>query len=104
MNTSGLKYNPGLLRDEELLRTFVVRISDFEWMLEVIKANTHLQANQHILVVGARGSGKTTLVTRVAYEVRNNPSISGSWYPVVFSEESYAVNSPGEFWLEVIAQ
>ncbi|MGA8431475.1 MAG: hypothetical protein WB729_16750 [Candidatus Sulfotelmatobacter sp.] len=104
MNSSVLKYNPGFMRDEELLKNFVVRVRDLEWMLGIISANTRLEANQHILVVGARGSGKTTLVGRVGYEVRTSPDISRFWHPVMFSEETYAVSSPGEFWLEALFQ
>jgi len=104
MSTALLKYNPGLLRDEELIRSFVVRFRDFEWVLEVISSNTTLQANQHVLVVGPRGSGKTTLVRRVAMEVKSNPDLSRAWHPIIFSEETYSVSSPGEFWLEAILQ
>ena len=104
MSTALLKYNPGLVRDDELVRSFVVRIRDFEWILEIISSNTSLRANQHILIVGPRGSGKTTLVRRVAAELKSDPALSRSWYPIVFSEETYAVSSPGEFWLEAVLQ
>lgn len=104
MSTAVLKYNPGLMRVEELVRSFVVRHRDFEWVLEVIASNTTLEANQHVLVVGPRGSGKTTLVWRVAAEVKAKPDLNCSWHPIVFSEETYSVSSPGEFWLEVIFQ
>jgi ABC-type Mn2+/Zn2+ transport system ATPase subunit len=71
MNSALLKYNPGLTRDDDLVRAFVVRLRDFEWVLEVISSNTTLQANQQVLVVGPRGAGKTTLVRRVAAEVKS---------------------------------
>src|SRR5262249_42619255 len=104
MSTGVLKYNPGLMRGEDLIRSFVVRLRDFAWVLEVISSNTTAPANQHVLVVGPRGSGKTTLIWRVAAEVRSRPDLSSAWHPLVFSEETYSVNSPGEFWLETILQ
>jgi tetratricopeptide (TPR) repeat protein len=104
MSTALLKYNPGLTRDDKLISGFVVRLRDFEWLLDIISSNTALQANQHVLVVGPRGSGKTTLVRRTAAEVRTDASLSRSWHPVVFSEETYSVSSPGEFWLETLLQ
>jgi tetratricopeptide (TPR) repeat protein len=104
VSTALLKYNPGLTHYDELIKGFVVRLHDFEWLLEVISANTALQANQHVLVVGPRGSGKTTLVWRTAAEVRVDTNLSHSWHPIIFSEETYAVGSPGEFWLETLLQ
>jgi len=94
-----MKYNPAFLTDEELLASFVVRHTDFELILQVIRENV-IQANQHILVVGSRGIGKTTLVLRVVAEIKQNKGLNERWYPLVFSEESYAVSTPGEFWLE----
>ncbi len=96
-----LKYNPGVRGDAELIDGFVVRYHHLELILEVLRENTG-SSNQHLLVVGARGSGKTTLVRRVAAEIRRVPELGGSWYPIVFAEESYLISSPGEFWLETL--
>lgn len=104
MSTSLLKYNPGLVSDEELIRSFVVRLRDFEWLLDIVAANSSLQANQHVLVVGPRGAGKTTLVRRVELEIKTRPDLNQSWHPIMFSEETYSVGSPGEFWLEALSQ
>ena len=95
-----LKYNPGLRGDEELIRSFVVRQTELALILETIRENTG-SSNQHLLVVGPRGSGKTTLVRRVAAELRSEPDFKG-WYPLVFAEESYLVTSAGELWLEAL--
>jgi DNA-binding transcriptional ArsR family regulator len=54
------------------------------------------------LLVGARGTGKTMLVRRVAAEVRRSEPLNQHWYPLVFGEESYRILSAGEFWLEAI--
>lgn len=96
-----LKYNPGMLGEAELIESFVVRQRELEMLLETIQENTG-QSNQHILVIGQRGSGKTTLVRRVAAEIRSVSSLSELWYPVVFAEEPYLVSSAGELWLEAI--
>lgn len=102
MTTQPIKHNPSFLSQEELIQTFVVRHLDLELLMEVLRENTGL-ANQHILVVGPRGSGKTTLVLRAAAEVRQNKELSKLWLPIVFAEESYEVLSPGEFWLAAIS-
>lgn len=56
-------------------------------------------SNRHILIVGPRGVGKTTLVRRVVSELQTNPQLASQWYPIAFAEESYEVSSPGELWL-----
>ena len=101
MGLPQLKYNPGLRGDKELIDGFVVRHHHLELVLEVLRENTGA-SNQHVLIVGPRGSGKTTLVRRVAAEVRENADLAADWYPIVFAEESYLISSPGEFWLETL--
>ena len=96
-----LKYNPGVHGDQELVDGFAVRHHNLELILEVIRENTDA-SNQHLLIVGPRGSGKTTLVRRVAAEIRRDPDLEAVWYPIVFAEESYLISSPGEFWLETL--
>jgi len=101
MALAQLKYNPGIHGDEELIESFVVRHQALDLVLETLRENTG-NSNQHLLIVGPRGSGKTTLVRRVAAEVRRDPTLDALWYPLVFAEESYMVSSPGEFWLEAL--
>jgi tetratricopeptide (TPR) repeat protein len=96
-----MKYNPAFLTPEELFRSFVVRLADLELILETIRHNTG-PANQHILIIGPRGSGKTSLVLRTVAEVGRDAKLASKWYPIVFGEDSYEVCSAGEFWLEAL--
>ena len=100
-STPTIKYNPAFLTEEELIRAFVVRQNDLGLILEAIRESED-NSNQHILVVAPRGAGKTTLALRTAAEIRREKEYSNNWYPIIFSEESYKVCSPGEFWLEAI--
>ena len=95
------KYNPGFLNDDEIVASFCVRSTEFETLVESLRANTG-SSNSHSLVIGPRGSGKTHLLLRVAVEIRRDPSLSG-FYPITFAEESYEISSVGEFWLECLA-
>ncbi len=79
----------------------MVRQKDLEHIVELIRENGQNNC-QHILFVAPRGFGKTTLALRVASEIRKSKEFSENWYPVVFSEESYEICTPGEFWLEAI--
>ena len=96
-----MKYNPSFLSDAELVESFVVRHSDLHLVTKIVEEN-QTDSNQHVLVIGPRGSGKTTLVHRVAVEIKRNEDLQTRWYPLIFSEESYEVVSAGEFWLEAL--
>ena len=101
MNQPSHKYNPGFHDDTQLTRAFVVRQRELDLILDTIRENTG-SANQHLLVVGPRGSGKTMLVHRVAAAVRADPGFDAQWYPLLFPEEAYEVLSAGELWLETL--
>ena len=91
----------GFLTDEELVTTFCVRTSEFESIAETLRENVG-NSNQHLIVIGPRGSGKTSLLLRVAVEVRRNGELSSRLFPITFAEESYEVGTCGEFWLECL--
>ena len=97
------KYNPGFLSDDELVESFCVRTSEFESIVETLSENTG-NSNQHLIVIGPRGSGKTSLLLRVAIEARRNPDLSSRIFPITFAEESYEVSTCGEFWLESLSR
>jgi tetratricopeptide (TPR) repeat protein len=99
MKKPPIKHNPAFLTDQELKEAFVVRHDDLNLIVTVIRENTG-GSNQHVLVIGPRGIGKTMLVRRVALEVRRDDELREKWYPLIFAEESYKVGTAGEFWLE----
>ncbi len=96
-----VKYNPAFLSKEELVSSFVVRHAELELIVQVLRENV-TESNQHVLVIGPRGIGKTMLVLRIVEEIRKEKDLGERWYPLVFSEESYPVTTPGEFWLEAL--
>jgi hypothetical protein len=59
-------------------------------------------ANQHALVIGPRGFGKSTLMRRVVAELETHPELGALWEPVALPEEPYEVSSLGELWLEAL--
>ncbi len=103
MTVTARKYNPGFLTDDELAASFCVRTDEFESMVEVLRECTG-SANTHQIVIGPRGSGKTSLLLRIAVEIRRDESLSGCFFPIVFAEESYEVSTVGEFWLECLSR
>ena len=101
--TAPRKYNPGFLTDGELVTSFCVRMVEFESIVEMLRECTG-SSNPHQIVIGPRGSGKTSLLLRVAAEVRRDAGLSAAFFPVVFAEESYEVATAGEFWLECLSR
>ena len=98
-----MKYNPSFLPDQALIDSFCVRLVEFESLLETLR-ETKGDSNVHRLVIGPRGSGKTTLVLRIAAEVRRDPGLSAMFLPLVLPEEHYEVSTCGEFWLECVSR
>jgi tetratricopeptide (TPR) repeat protein len=95
-------YNPTRLTDEEIVAAFVARKAIFERVLEDIVAEKPRSRPQHHLVVGQRGMGKSTLLMRLAAELRTNAKLSNRFVPLVFAEEQYAVDRLSKFWLNCL--
>ena len=100
------KFNPGLNQDDKsLISQYVVCLPLLKMLLEAIADNTKSPVCQHRLYYGPRGRGKTMLMTRVAAELRVNPTFSANWIPIRLLEESYyEISNMGEFWLEVMSE
>lgn len=97
------KFNPGVFqRDEEVAEQFVVRLHEFDVLLDILRRNVGAPSCQHALVIGPRGTGKTMLLARVAAELRLNHELAGQLLPVRFMEESYEIVEIADFWLEVL--
>ena len=103
MAVAARKYNPGFLSIDELVATFCIRTVEYESLIESVR-DCSGSANTHQIVIGPRGSGKTSLVLRVAAEMLRDADLSTRFFPVVFAEESYEVSTAGEFWLECLSR
>ncbi|MCP4688037.1 MAG: AAA family ATPase, partial [Desulfobacterales bacterium] len=95
-------YNPGSLPRETLLEEFTGRRELLEDLLECIRQNRPGEPQQHLLLVGPRGMGKSTTLYAAAYKVEDDPELRREWLPLVFSEENYGIGDLADFWLEAI--
>ncbi len=91
-------YNPANYSEEELIRNFSVRLNEFNSIFQVIKNDDMKHPPQHFLIQGLRGNGKTTLLRRLFYEVKNDPQLSKNLIPVIFDEEEYGVRTLYKLW------
>ena len=96
-----VKYNPAFLSDAELLKSFCVRQRELEIVARCVRENTG-EINQHLLLIGPRGSGKTSLLRRVAVEIKQDEQLRDEWHSVIFSEENYEILSLDDFWLQAL--
>jgi hypothetical protein len=98
-----MKHNPGFLGADDLVESFLARRAELDSLLETLHNNT-TSSNQHVLVIGRRGMGKTMLVRRLALAIERDTELASRWYPILFGEEAYGVSTAGELWLEALHQ
>ncbi|MBC8490032.1 MAG: tetratricopeptide repeat protein, partial [Bacteroidetes bacterium] len=96
-------YNPQIQPKPELIRNFVVRLKIFKEIFEDIKTSKMKHPEQHYIIQGIRGQGKTTLLLRIAYEIENDKELTKWLIPVIFSEEPYKIRKLFKLW-EVTAE
>jgi len=60
-------YNPQSLSKEEALAQFHVRQSAYDHLMGLLRQ----ERSPHVLIIGTRGMGKTTLLQRVRYGVED---------------------------------
>ena len=91
-------YNPAQLTTEELKASFVARHETLSEMVRLIGEQKSDRPCQHMLLVGPRGMGKTTLGLRFLLAVEETPTLARDWQPVAFHEESYEIGDLADFW------
>ncbi len=100
-NAARYKYTPDEIPEDEFLNRFVVRHEVFEEIFEELKEADYSVPNQHYIMTGQRGQGKTTLLRKLKLEVEKDKKLSKFLLPVKFSEEQYRVRQLCRFWEEV---
>ena len=96
-------YNPALQSKQELIENFVVRARLFRDIFDDIKKSKMQHPEQHYIIQGNRGQGKTTMLLRIAYEIKNDPKLSKRLISVIFNEEQYGITKLFKLW-ESIAE
>lgn len=91
-------YNPQNQPKEDLIKNFVVRQKEFEMLFADLRKGKMKTPEQHYMIQGQRGMGKTTLLMRVYYEVLGHAKLSKWLIPVLFSEEQYAIRKLYKLW------
>jgi tetratricopeptide (TPR) repeat protein len=95
-------YNPAEQSKEWLIEHFVVRTKVFNRIFDDIKTSAMQHPEQHYLIQGQRGMGKTTLLLRLKYEIENTEELKDWLMPVFFNEDSYDLTSLSNLWEKLL--
>jgi tetratricopeptide (TPR) repeat protein len=92
-------FNPRRLDDRTLEDSFIARQEQFALIRSDILGTVSGKAPQHHLIIGQRGMGKTTLLCRIAVELRRDENRE-RFIPLAFPEELHvSVDRLSDFWL-----
>ena len=91
-------YNPHTQSKEALIAGFIARKQKFDRLFRDIRDSPMNKPEQHYLIQGIRGMGKTTLLLRIAYEIDNTPELRQRLIPVLFNEEEYGISTLADVW------
>ncbi len=98
-STNRFLYNPARMPEDEFLARFIVREKQFRLLWEEISASRLDMIDQHFLIVGQRGMGKTSLMLKTAYEIGRNQELKDWLIPILFPEELFGVAELLDLWL-----
>jgi Cdc6-like AAA superfamily ATPase len=96
------KYNPQNAPFDELKKTFTARKELLSMILDEIKKHKRSKSNQHYLIIGPRGIGKTNLLQMIYHNVKEDIKLSKSFIPLQFAEEEYSIGSLREIFEKII--
>ena len=91
-------YNPDRKSKGNLIAEFVVRTKLLADIMQDIESSEMVTPEQHYLLVGQRGTGKTTLLHRIKYAIEDNEQLNKWLIPVIFSEEQYNISELANLW------
>ena len=91
-------YNPLSLSKDEALAQFYARQAAYESLMNLLRQ----ERPSHVLIIGTRGMGKTTLLQRVNYGVEDDPELNSRYLVLAFPEEQYNVNRLHRFLLNTV--
>lgn len=87
ISTSGLVYNTGEKSRKQIDEEFV-RQTEFQMIMEDIRTSTMEFPEQEYLIIGEKGMGKTMLLTKLKYEIENDPSSKNGLFRSLFPKNS----------------
>ncbi len=95
-------FNPHAQKEADFLASFVARQRTLEYFLQQLNNTGSDSTARHLLLVAPRGYGKTSLLRRIAIEIRNEADFKSRFIALGFREEQHNVISLDVFWRNCI--
>lgn len=89
---------------EAIKRNFLIRIAEFELIVDALQSKKKGDPLQHELILGRRGSGKSTLLRRIQIEVDEQPDLAKKYVAINLAEEQNAIYRLSDLWYEVLQE
>ncbi len=89
---------------QSLKKNFVVRINEFEIIVDALKSKKRKDPLQHELILGRRGSGKSTLLKRIEIEINEDKKLQKKYIPVYLAEEQAGIYRLSDLWYECLLE
>ncbi len=96
------KYNPRQTPPEELRATFVAREGMLATLVDELRGRATAPVNQHFLLIGPRGIGKTNLLLMIRYAVLGDEELVGAYLPLQTAEEEYSIASLRDLFSRIL--
>jgi TPR repeat protein len=89
---------------EAVKRGFLIRIAEYELIMDDIRSRMKGGPMQHELILGRRGSGKSTLLRRIQIEIDEQPDLAEHLVAINLAEEQNAIYRLSDLWFEVLEE
>ncbi|MFB9110600.1 tetratricopeptide repeat protein [Flavobacterium gyeonganense] len=89
---------------DSVKRNFIIRVNEFETIINSLKNKGNNDPLQHELILGRRGSGKSTLLKRIQIEIDEKSQFSTKYIAVNLAEEQAGIYRLFDLWEQVIEE
>ncbi len=83
---------------------FVIRLQEFELIIEDLLRKKTNDPVQHELILGRRGSGKSTLLRRIQIEIQESPILQNKYIVINLAEEQANIYRLLDLWEEILKE
>ncbi len=99
-----LFYQSANADDEAIKANFLIRLAEYDIIIQDILRNPMKGSVQHYLLVGRRGSGKSTFLKRLQVEIASNTALKGKYIPINLAEEQANIYKLYDLLEEIIRE